>query len=250
MTIPSRTDDKFSWDATWEGRKARLDLTTKVLWGQVLKRVTLQGRSYCEIGAGRGVFGRLALQAGASRVCLVDRSPEAIRLCREFLGDDERVSYVLADAAEYEAEQKFDVVLSNGLIEHFVGADQDLIVQAHIAQSRDLVVLMTPASPHFNDRRVRYPWALKLYGPQFPLTLAGMRSVLERAGLEVVLVERFYPLYSIKLNRLFPFQNRLLAALDLVLLKIGLYHLATWLTNPLGKRLGGYLLAVGRLPGA
>ncbi len=242
-----RLNNRFSWDQTWQGRQATLDLTTLILWRKFLEHVDLRNRSYLEIGAGRGVFGKLALEAGASQVCLLDQSAEAMRICREYIGEDARVSYVVENAIDFHPAEKFDVVLSNGLIEHFLDEDQRLIVEAHAANSRDLVVLMAPASPHFNDRRVRYAWALKLYGPQYPLRVEQMRAILEQASLEPILVERFYPTYGIKLDRLFASRSRLRGLIDLALLKVGFYHALHWATSPLGKRFGGYLIGIGRV---
>lgn len=54
-------------------------------------------------------------------------------------------------------------------------------------------------------------------------------------------------MYSIKLNRLFPFQNKVFALIDLILTKVGVYNLLTWATNPLGKYISGYLIAIGRV---
>ena len=243
----SQLQNQFSWNQTWHGRRTQITSTTRILWQKFQEHVNLQDRSFLEIGTGTGVFGKLAVDAGAASVCLLDNAPNAIQMCREYIGDDPRVSYVLEDATTFQAPEKFDVVVSNGLIEHFLDSDLQRIIEAHTLNSRDLVVFLVPASPHFNDRRCQYPWALKLYGPQYPISVERMKSIMEMAELDPILIERFYPMYSVKLNRLFPFQSRVLALADLILLKLGIYDLLAWATNPLGKRFGGYMIAIGRV---
>ncbi len=242
-----KLEKQFSWDKTWKGRKSQISLTHKVIWRKLCEYINLNKKSYLEIGAGTGVFGKLSLEAGATRVCLLDSSTNAIKMCREYIRDDPHVSFVLSDVISFKSKEKFDIVLSNGLIEHFSGKEQELIVKAHVNNSKDKVVILAPASPHFNDRRCQYPWALKNYGFQAPITIKKMRTIFREANLESIFIERFYPLYSIKINRLFPVQNNLLALIDFFLIKIGFYHLITWLTNPLGKWFGGYIIAIGKV---
>lgn len=246
----NETSKSFSWDSTWQGKTTKLDLTRSIMWKKLCQHVKLQQRSYMEIGAGSGVFGKLALEAGATQICLLDNSKNAIQMCKNYLGEHPQATYVLADAFTYEPEETFDVVISNGLIEHFLDQEQADIVQAHVRCSHDLVVFMVPASPHFNDRRCKYPWALKKYGPQYPISKEQMKAVLDQANLETVVIERFYPMYSIRLKRLFAKEYKLFNFIDPYLSKIGLYHLLTWLTNPFGRWWGGYLIGVGRVKNA
>ncbi|MDY6965097.1 MAG: class I SAM-dependent methyltransferase [Halobacteriota archaeon] len=239
--------DSFLWEDTWKNAKSELTLTLQMIWNTLEKHVDFKGKSYLELGCGTGVFGKLALDAGAVHVSLLDRSDNAIKMCKDYIGKDDRVDYILSDATEYQTKNKYDIVISNGLIEHFKDDDLSKILKAHVRNSKDIVVFLAPASPHFNDIRCKYPWALKLYGSQYPISRKKMNDILNSLNLEIVGIERFYPMYSIKLNRLFPFQSRILGLVDVILIRSKFYDLITHITNPLGIILGGFIIGIGRL---
>ena len=243
----SDSSDSFSWDEHWRNAKSQLTLTLRTIWNAFERHAHFEGKSYLEIGCGTGVFGKLALDAGASRVCLLDSSENALKMCKDYIGEDDRVEYVLSDAREYRAERNFDIVVSNGLIEHFKERDLVEILEAHSNNSKDIVVFIPPASPHFNNIRCRYGWALQSYGPQRPVSKKIMRNMMNAVDLEKVCIERFYPLYGIKINMVFPFQNKYFALMDYMLLRFKVYHLMTAVTNPLGGLLGGCVIGIGRV---
>lgn len=137
----TQLENQFSWNQTWKGRKSQITLATRIIWQKLFEHVHLADRSFLEIGTGTDVFGELALDAGAAQVCLLDNSSYAIQMAREFIGDHPKVSYVLEDTTTFYAPEKFDVVISNGLIEYFLDRDQELNVNAHRENSRDLVVI-------------------------------------------------------------------------------------------------------------
>ncbi|HJH25609.1 MAG TPA: hypothetical protein C5S37_02300 [Methanophagales archaeon] len=241
-----KLSNSFSWDTTWKNAKSKLTPALKTIWNTLEKHVDFKEKSYLEIGCGTGVFGKLALDAGATHVSLLDISKNAIKMCKDYIGNDNRVDYILSDATEYRSKKKYDILISNGVIEHFKDDDLSNILKAHVDNSKDLVVFLAPASPHFNDIRCKYPWALKLYGPQYPISVKKMNNILNSLNLEIICIERFYPLYGIKLNRLFPFQNKILGLIDSILIEIKFYDFITYITNPFGI-LGGYIIGIGRL---
>lgn len=243
----SKQSNSFSWNNTWKNAKSKLTLTLQTIWNTLEKHVDFKEKSYLEIGCGTGVFGKLALDAGATHVGLLDSSKNAIKMCKDYIGNDNNVEYILSDATEYQSKNKYDIVISNGLIEHFKGSDLSNILKAHVDNSQDIVVLLAPASPHFNDIRCKYPWALKLYGSQYPISIKKMNNILNSLNLEIVCIERFYPLYGIKLNTLFPFQNKILGLIDNILIEIKFYDFITYITNPVGGLLGGFIIGIGRL---
>lgn len=72
----------------------------------------LAGRSVVDLACGEGIYARKLMRAGAGRVVGVDISPEMIGLAeRAETAQPLGVSYVVADVATVELEERFDVAL-------------------------------------------------------------------------------------------------------------------------------------------
>ena len=106
-------------------------------------------RSLLELGAGRGLHSKLLCDImRCDRPDLYDPCPEAY-LCMTRAGLN-----ALRD--ESELGRNYDIVWSNGLIEHFEGDERQAIVNQHFALSRDWVVFVVP----------RKNWQRKVFPPR------------------------------------------------------------------------------------
>jgi len=95
-------DVNSSWASAWPAAAALANLLAR-------EPDLVRGRSVVELGAGLGVAGLSAAQAGASSVTLVDREPLALHCamstaeCCELQGEDESTPLVKAVAADWAA---------------------------------------------------------------------------------------------------------------------------------------------------
>lgn len=101
-----------------------------------------------ELGAGRGINGLLYARRGAD-VTLVDDSPLALAQARKMFGAwDVEFDSLEADVFDLPAELSgaYDVAMSFGLCEHFLGDRRRAVVAAHLAlvRQRGLVFLGVP----------------------------------------------------------------------------------------------------------
>ncbi len=238
--------NSFNWDTTWEGVSASMtpSITTKTLWDKFVKSIELKNKSLLEIGAGTGIFCYMSLKAGASSVTVLDNSKEAIRIAKGLLSD-EKADFIEANALEYNPVGKYDIVFSNGVIEHFPGESFYKCLEAHRNASKDKIVLLCPASPHYNDIRVKYSRYQKLYGYQKPVSKRFMLNAFKKCDIEPVLIERFFPRYGIHFESIWPFSFPYAWKIERRIRNIGFYSIPDAILKPLEKLIGGFLIAVG-----
>lgn len=148
-----------------------------------------EGLRAIEIGSGRGLNAFLFAQRGA-RVTLLDNSPVALEQARElFDAHDVPVELVEADLFDLPADVRgaFDVSMSYGLCEHFLGERRLGVVRAHIdAVRRGGLALLGVPNAYAPVYRLwiwtlmrRGSWPL---GTEVPFSARELRSLAEQAG--------------------------------------------------------------------
>lgn len=78
-------------------------------------RVVTAGDIVADLGCGSGCLGRLAVEAGATKVVMIDSEPRMLELARslnQILVPGADIEYILGDAREVKYREKFDVVVS------------------------------------------------------------------------------------------------------------------------------------------
>lgn len=146
-----------------------------------------------EIGSGRGDLSVLLAQQGA-RVTLLDASDKALAQAKQrFDRLGLRAEYVQTDfMASVESESsRYDVSLSSGVIEHFVGAERTRSMLAHhdVLRPDGMTIISVPHAHGFSYRiwkaylDLRGWWP---YGVEIPYASREMRRRLVEAGFRHV----------------------------------------------------------------
>jgi len=220
------SETRQQWDRYWKGIPgAEFDFLTEEIFFRMRRAVSFAGKSILELGCGSGRLSYLALKAGAGSVTLVDSSREALDIARQLFRGAENVTVIESDFRELEPARGYDVVFSSGVVEHFRDGEILEVVKLHRRHSRQTVLTVVPAGPHYNNLRMKKPEAIRDYGWQRPLTGRQMRSLFTRAGIRVETNRKFYPFYAVPRLHGSRVLNRML-----------------W---PLGRLAGGLLLTAG-----
>jgi SAM-dependent methyltransferase len=244
------------WDRLW----ARLDQVVlddldREICRNLARYVRFDGHSVLELGCGRGVLSRLALESGARSATLVDNSAEALRLARTVVAGFANVTLVQADVLSYRSPIRRDVVLSSGLVEHFRGEELIRCLEVHRDHAADLVVVIAPTTPHYNEIQCRTRRFADTFGYERPISARRMARLLRGVGLKPVMLRRFFPLYNLRFYWLLArpglapvdrFLDRKLLKLDAWLQSHKWRDRATERLRWLDSVLGGLLLAVAR----
>ena len=131
----------YDWDAFWDvvgSKSAVLKLLYSVHYRQylrLLRNVELASPRILELGAGIGVIPqRLIAEYGGSAV-LVDNNERAYALFEKWRTPASNVRYEKADIFDLDYEREFDLVCSDGLLEHF--PDKRRLLEIHRRAMRD-----------------------------------------------------------------------------------------------------------------
>lgn len=189
-----------TWDAQWRTEPldpAAIDSEERTpRWRAQVRLVEerfggFAGLAAIEIGAGRGLNGLLYAARGAD-VTLLDASSLALQQAME-LGRlrHSHVATVVGDALDLPEHLRgtFDVAMSFGLCEHFVGEERSAIVRAHLELLRPggIAFLGVPNrwAPFYRlwmgALKRRGTWPL---GIEQPFALAELREIVRSAGGE------------------------------------------------------------------
>ncbi len=151
----------------------------------------LKGKQVLELGSGLGRVALLMALRG-SRATLVDEDPVALGKARELFAlhdlQPETLQLDLLRTPPDALPGGFDVVMSWGLVEHFLAGDRLRVAMIHAAQARSggLVAISVPnaLSPPYAlwrfilERTGRWP-----YGDEFPLSEGDLRALGRGIGI-------------------------------------------------------------------
>jgi len=160
----------------------------------ILLNNDFSGKRVLDVGCGTGLFTRLISSAGASQVVGLDYSDEAIR---EALSNSDKgdIKYVCSDIMSYQSDEKFDVIVSLGTIEHMDNPENFLAILKEQLNSDGSVIL---TCPHFINLR-GFVWMALALLQDIPMSLSDLHFIhpwdmeawAEKAGFKVEMMESF-----------------------------------------------------------
>jgi cyclopropane fatty-acyl-phospholipid synthase-like methyltransferase len=213
MNLYAKTEPTVkTWDAVWKQNDSdQPKLIGKRIFEEISREIDIKGQEILELGCGRCELLRLAAEQGARRVIGVDMSGEAIKLAARMLNGFEH-ELIQSDFFKLAPEPRADIVWSSGVVEHYRGDRLLEIIKLHRQISRKYVVIVVPASPHWNNIRMRQKKMIAQFGWQQPLSKRRLKNLGFQAGLKMLGIRRFMTEYWIpsKFIRsyIYSFQNR------------------------------------------
>lgn len=187
MNTKANPVDK-DWDRFWSRRESQR--FGQVSWSKrrilsVLNDYVQEGKSALDAGCGSGFFSQYFCEAGMRTVAL-DYADSALEKTREKTKDRARCvkADMLNDRLAEILDGKFDLIFSDGLLEHFTSGEQDRILGNFISVLSPSGVIVTFVPNRFS------PWELirPVYMPgieETPFVLSELRHLHERNALSV-----------------------------------------------------------------
>lgn len=138
-------------DLVWKTWVMRL----RRAYTHLLHAVTTSNPSILELGSGSGQNSLMIAEIlQARQITLVDFNEEALAICRETFRDTPfTVNYVKSDILDLELRATFDLVHSEGLIEHFYEAERERAFRRHVelCEPNGFIIILVPfESPQYD----------------------------------------------------------------------------------------------------
>ncbi|MFQ5647673.1 MAG: class I SAM-dependent methyltransferase [Candidatus Aenigmatarchaeota archaeon] len=179
------------WSGIWKGMEGIEFSGETFMWKYyklLLDGYRFRGKRVLEIGCGTGINSIIMARLGA-RVTFLDSSPEALGIVRktmERFGVKGRL--VCQDGLELKARNEFDLVHSEGVVEHFKGPERQQILDIHARAARKggKVVIIVPNAKCPGYRlgkglaELTRTW---VHGAEWPYTGTELLERMARAGL-------------------------------------------------------------------
>ena len=178
-----------------------LDVMVKA-YKQLLKRASFSCQpSILELGSGTGyVTKELSLFLKSKKVTLVDANQGMLRISKKtFENIPVNVKYIKSDIFALDIKEKFDLVHSGGVIEHFNPKQQYELVKLHadllVMGGYCIIFVPTPTFSYSILRKFAEIMHLWKYTDEIPMTESELIEIVKKVGLKVLATNYFWKNY-------------------------------------------------------
>ncbi len=182
----------MTWSEIWKGIEG-IDFSRETyIWRfyeMLLNGFDLKGKTVLEFGCGTGINSIFMAMRGA-KVTFVDNSRQALRLVKKTLDKfGLEGELVRMDVFDSDFRNRFDLVHSEGLVEHFLYPKRQEIVDIHANAARKggNVLLIIPHSncpPYRLGKFIAEKTGVWIYGKEYPYTKNELVRRMKIAGLK------------------------------------------------------------------
>lgn len=178
-----------SWENFW--KKNQPGSFVKVSWSKrravhILEQYVSKNMNVLDAGCGSGFFSKFFCDQG-TRTTALDYSPAALELAKRVTKG--RVKTVRADLVSEKLknifDERFDLIFTDGLFEHFSSQDQDQILQNFCSVLAPQGLIITFVPNRWSPWQLLRPFVMPGIKEQ-PFILKQLVRLNERNGLKVI----------------------------------------------------------------
>ncbi|MHA1754146.1 MAG: class I SAM-dependent methyltransferase [Candidatus Odinarchaeia archaeon] len=182
------------WETQWNRLWADIPIWWKILWkgySQLLAGVSLNSPRIIELGCGSGRTSMALAEKYKGSVTLVDNSLSALKKAKQtFRNSNIPVKYIKADLFSLKLNEEFDLVHSEGLIEHFNKEELNYLVSLHknlcAKKGFAIIFVPTPSRTYKIWRFIQEKLGMWYYGDEKPMTVYSLKKICESNSLKVL----------------------------------------------------------------
>jgi 2-polyprenyl-3-methyl-5-hydroxy-6-metoxy-1,4-benzoquinol methylase len=185
---------KTNWTKYWK-KYETLAVQSKIwrvkrAYKNLMKDISLKSPKILELGSGSGINSLLMARIlDAKEITLVDSNKEAIEISKKlFENSDLDVKYLRRDVLSLDLNEKFDIVHSEGLNEHFYGDDRMAIFKKHVdlCKKEGFIIIFVPyESVQYTLFKWCYLGLNKWVYDEEPFSKQELHELCEQFGLKI-----------------------------------------------------------------
>ncbi len=186
--------DSPSWDLHWKEINKFLFFYERIQENQFKMYKKLIGNKISsnskilELGGGSGILSSRLVNEYDCDSVIIDNSFKAKQIF-EKKQPNKKINYKLMNAFELNEKNKYDLVFSDGLIEHFTGKKQEKLIEMHKSAVKDSgsIILVVPrkSKRYFILSNLMKFFGLWNFGFEKPFSLIELRGLCTKNGLMV-----------------------------------------------------------------
>lgn len=159
------------------------------LMRELLKSIHIKSPRILELGAATGFLTRWFLSQYGGSAVLVDKSKASFRAYAAMKDNLKNfITYINEDLFQLELEERFDLVCSFGLIEHFIDKEPVLAAHRKFVKADGNIVILIPLDSPLSRAFLEVHPELNL-GYRELLTEKEFKKILKANGLEIVKIK-------------------------------------------------------------
>ena len=171
-----------AWDGFWEDRPEPVYSWAKKRVINILGQYVGPGMRVLDAGCGTGFFSSYFISRGCD-VCSIDCSDRALSIARRVTkGRGE--AYIKVDLLKDRLDRDFDVIFTDGLLEHYSPEEQDRIILNMKTMKKDKGYLINFAPNRFSLWSAIRPFCMNI--KERPFTIKAFINLHSRNGMDVV----------------------------------------------------------------
>jgi 2-polyprenyl-3-methyl-5-hydroxy-6-metoxy-1,4-benzoquinol methylase len=194
---------KRDWNLYWnkiEKHQKVFFIGSKLMWRnykRLLKDVELpKNPKILELGCGSGILSLWLVKHYGGEVTLVDYSKKSLEFTKElYKNNNINVETMNVNILHLKLRREFDLVHSQGLIEHFKGTTQDIVIKKHQEfLKKNGIVLITAPRPSFVYKIRRRAVELFMewpFGYEKPINTVDGIKLLKKNGLKPLHLRKY-----------------------------------------------------------
>jgi ubiquinone/menaquinone biosynthesis C-methylase UbiE len=195
-----KNNEYVNWDFFWNKVEKRLGSLDSVYsvhlkkYFKILESLELKAPKILELGAGTGKISSELLKRYGGEAVLVDNNDRAFSLHESFIKDCNNIKYVKNDFFNSGIEDKFDLVFSDGLLEHFSDKSRILNLHKSFLKPEGKILIFALNDNLFTKFLERVE---KKMGYSEPISLKECVKLCETTGLKIINKTEYFLVYGI-----------------------------------------------------
>jgi 2-polyprenyl-3-methyl-5-hydroxy-6-metoxy-1,4-benzoquinol methylase len=170
------------WDSFWENKREPVCSWSKKRILNILDRYVAPGMKVLDAGCGTGFFSAFFISRGCSVYC-VDHSEKALSLAKRVTCHKAK-DYIKADISRQKIDTVFDIIFTDGLLEHYSAEGQDRIMINMKAMKDDKGYMINFVPNRYSLWSIARPFLMRI--KESPFVMKDLVDLHGRNGLNIV----------------------------------------------------------------